>query len=231
MFKDIFRKVFGASVFVTAALCFAYFLSQLATQLMYNATAGGLDPHYTHCNWLKTKCTVRMAENIGHFGGQFQSVYHVLETAYPWTDIEFIVNGNGGSTNSLFNLVEAIRDSSGTVITVSSSRSYSAHGYLLLAGDKMRIEDGTLVLLHRSSLYGSIERACAARKGQVDRTQDAEAKCIQFLRDKQRANEVYYEKYLKPYLTDEEYQQFLDGFEVNLTGKELKMRIPKEKLS
>ena len=169
-------------------------------------------------------CSVRLTTSISK-QEDYQEILQLLSDAKHGDQITFYLAGNGGSVDTTIQLYNAIKNTNAHVTMVLEGSVYSAHAYIALMGQELIVGDYIIFMLHRSSGYGHAQETCAQNKGQTDRTQDLEKKCMEYQKAFAYQDESIVRGLLSKILTPAEIKKVLEGFDVLLTGAEVKSRL------
>ena len=122
------------------------------------------------------------------------------------------LNGPGGSLMSALAIVNAISTTKGNVITVVDAEAASAHSLIWFAGHKKYIlAEHVMLMIHG---YSSINGGHMTRQRE---SLDATDRLFKMLA----------ERYYKPFLTDEEYQNVVKGVDDFRLGPDILARMKK----
>ena len=106
----------------------------------------------------------------------YEDVSKVLRDAKEGDTITFHLMGYGGREDSLYMLINQIKNSKAIITMSVEAPVYSAHAYLAVAGDKLVMAPYTWLMFHFSSV---LDVDCSKAKG-LDRGVSKEEKCKQF---------------------------------------------------
>ena len=102
----------------------------------------------------------------------------------------------------------------------------SGHAYIALASKNIQVsKDGVFMIHHTSALHQ--EKMCDQYEGQQDRGKDMKAKCLHYIENSVKSTEEVLNRYVKKFLTEEEFNRVLAGDDVYLTLEELQKRVAK----
>lgn len=170
-------------------------------------------------------CQIRLTTSINN-RENYREVMQLLATAKSGDVIYFYLAGNGGRIDAETQLYNEIQRSKAKIVMVVTGDVYSAHANLSLMGDELQVGDYVLFMFHRSSAYGLVDSYCEAKfKDKKDRTQDAVAKCKQFLNEHLKVDKRIVTEIMSRILNPDEIKRVLAGHDVYLTGEEIKKRL------
>lgn len=156
----------------------------------------------------------------------FVDVINKLDTATRRDTIIIHLAGVGGQVDTTVAIINAMQRSKATVITSVDGSVASGHAYIALASKHITVaKDGVFMMHHTSALHQ--ENMCNKYEGQQDRGQDMKAKCLHYIESSVKSTEEVLNRYVKKFLTEEEFARVLAGDDVYLSLEELQKRVDK----
>ena len=148
-----------------------------------------------------------------------------LLTSSAAREINIYIGGMGGYSHLMKKMITAVKYSPAKINMIVIADVSSAHAYLAISGDTLKTEDWHNFMFHSSSFLNEEKRVCKASKGLTDRGQDAYKKCIENTKKRNKLDEIFMLELLEPILTAKERERVLTGYEVIISGKDLKKRL------
>lgn len=170
------------------------------------------------------------SDSIGDHNN-YLNIIKDISLAPEGTVITIHLAGYGGNMDTTVHLVNAIEESKATINVIVEGPVYSAHAFLAMTGKNIRVMDSSLLMFHRPAMkvngeYTSDVRAiCAGEKELSDRGQSAYTKCLDQQKAVTRLFERFAAKYVYPYLTQQEIENYRNGHDVYIDGPEMQRRI------
>lgn len=169
-------------------------------------------------------CSVRLTTEIKE-QENYQEVLQLLADASRFDTVTFYLSGGGGRGDSMIALLNAIKDTKAHTVAVVQGDVQSAHAALAISMNELKVGDFLFFMFHRSSLYGQEKTFCDRAKGQTDRTQDLEAKCYNTIAVMTEIDNSITAKLYSKYLTKVEQDKVTAGYDVIISGEEMKKRV------
>lgn len=166
-------------------------------------------------------CDIYLGDTIGS-AQSYIEVAQVLDTADKEDTITFHLQGYGGYVDGATFLYSHMKSTDATVITSVEGPVYSAHAFLGVAGDRIKVQDTALFMFHRGSLYNQEKSLCYASAGTKDRRKDAYQKCVDYLHSSSDHVVKLFSRTVKNALTTDQWNAVLDGDDVYLTAEEVR---------
>ncbi len=168
-------------------------------------------------------CSVRLTTEITK-PEDYQEVLQVLTDASRFDTVTFYFIGGGGQGSSMIQIINALKITKAYTVSVVQGDVQSAHAGIAIATNKLEVGDYLFFMFHRSSLYGNEKEFCDRFKGKKDRTQDLEAKCWNTVKAMTKIDNDITDKLYSKYLTKDEMHQVKNGYDVIVSGEEMKKR-------
>jgi len=140
---------------------------------------------------------------------QFSNFFSILREAGPEDVVYVHINCNGGSIDTTVQIVNAIKNSSATVITSAEGMVASGAAIIFFSGDAFQIGDHCQFLVHTASGGGP---------GKISDTMSFVSATTQRIQD-------LYADVFGGFLTEEELDSIRRGEEFYLTSEQVKERI------
>lgn len=226
MIKSI--KTYG--VFLIVAIIIAAVL--LSNEAGVNLKHQHNMPFFNGTNMMKCEgvftetCRVRLTTQIGN-PESYQEIFDKISNADKGDTFVFYLAGNGGQVRTVIQFYNVIKNTKAKVIMVVEGDVYSGHAMLAAMGHKLIIGDNVLFLVHTTSAYGIYEKHCNKFKSKTDRSRSSYDKCINFYKNHVVQTNSLIITLFSKYLTSEELARAISGYDVIITGEELKKRIGK----
>lgn len=109
--------------------------------------------HHTGFLWLNKTIDIRLNDEIKG-SNSYKDVGQLLEDASSGDIIIFHLAGYGGDGQGLENLVNQLTLTKAYVIMSVEAPVYSAHAYLAVFGNELRMAPFSFLMFHTSSIYG-----------------------------------------------------------------------------
>jgi len=138
----------------------------------------------------------------------YSELLEVLAAAKPVDEITFIINSPGGYIDTTIMLIDAILECKAYTVMKVAGEAASAATMLALAGDELVITDFSSMMIHNYSAYS------AGKGHEVVAKTTFESKALAKL----------FRKAYKPFLSEEECQQVIDGKDIYLDASEVRAR-------
>lgn len=149
-----------------------------------------------------------------------RAIIKVLQEAKPKDIIRFHLAGVGGEVETVWNLINNVRASKGTVYMIVEAPVYSGHAYLALSSDHLIMRPFSSLMLHTSSAYGE---DCSTSEG-TDRTVSNVYHCQMFLDTHLRLVTKFLSEIDPKIVTAEEKVRILTGYDYYLTADDYTRR-------
>lgn len=173
-----------------------------------------------------TDYAVIMPKNIA-YTEQFSDVYHILLTAKKGSTVTFVIEGNGGRIDIFLKLASLIKQSDAHVVMNVVGDVSSAHAFLSLEGDELKVTPYAHFMFHHSSVLNADTGWYEDYKEEKDRGLS--------LIDKIKAGKAAHLKDFGDFiadteeLTDEDLVKIFDGHDVFIEAEEIKRRFDEAK--
>jgi len=173
-------------------------------------------------------CEVFLSSSIDE-RSNYIGLVKLIETAPKDSTINIHLSGDGGSTDTVIYIGNAVKLSKATVNTIIDGPVYSAHAYLALLGKKITFAPNVFLMFHGpaalvrhadgSTEYISIDDVCnLVNEKDKDRGQSARRKCVEGNVFYKEAVYNYLKTFGKGYLDDNEMKAISDGYDVYISG-------------
>lgn len=150
------------------------------------------------------------------------------------TTLYFHLEGSGGRTATIIKLYNVIKLNETKVISIVEGPVYSAHAFLAMLGEEIRISPSSLFMFHEAAAYNSLTKQyikpiemCETFRGQLDRGQDAYKKCVDMVNAESKSMNNMLKRTVFKYLTPEETAKFNEGYDIYISGEEMISRTSK----
>ncbi len=182
-------------------------------------------------------CEVFLSSHIEE-QSEYSSLAKLLETAPKDSIINIHLAGNGGSTDTVLYIQNAVELSLATVNTIIDGPVYSAHAYLALIGKHIKIGPNVFFMFHEPAVQVETPEglvnltkfdACNLVRGLSDRNQSAYQKCLDQDKFYSQLIATYFNDYVNKYLTKQEIMDIADGKDVYISGGDMQRRINNNK--
>lgn len=168
----------------------------------------------------------------------YAEIYKVIETADKNQVIYLHLSGEGGDFRTVYRFADAINNSNSHVYTSVEGNALSAHAYIALLGEKVKISANSAFLFHVMGIKVSKEGdtliynkdICVLRAGHMDRGQDSIKKCEDLVQSDLNIFDSFFNKYNAPYFTQKEKSDLYAGYDVIISGQEMAKRLANKKL-
>jgi ATP-dependent protease ClpP protease subunit len=140
----------------------------------------------------------------------YMCVIDTLENANKDTLIEMYISTHGGSIQSGFFILDAMKNSEGTIRTHNNTIAASMGAILWSAGDILKCSDYSILMFH-----GVQSMAIGNTRNHINHTkyiEDIDYSILKEIKDKN-------------IITDEEYESIINGNDLYMVGYEVKERI------
>ncbi len=139
----------------------------------------------------------------------YADMIHRINVAGPEDTVYIHVNTPGGQLNTGVQIINAIRNSPATIITVLESAAYSLGTLIFLSGDEMIVNDNCIIMFHnfRGGVIG---------KGN-ELVSELEATIKWFT---ELARQIYI-----PFLSEQEFERITKGEDLWLLTEDIKSRL------
>ena len=141
--------------------------------------------------------------------GNYLQPINVLRFASPNDTVRIFLNCPGGNLYTTMQILNAMRDSSATVITIGDGEVASAASLILLSGDQIEIQENCIMMIHNTS--------CEMGGKTNDITRSA------IFNDKQAR--AMYKKIYSGFLTDDELNRVMEGQDYWFDSEEIEKRL------
>lgn len=171
--------------------------------------------------FIHTEYNIQMADEIGELD-TVRAVDRVLQTAEKGDKVIFHLSGYGGEVESVYNIVNNIRNSKAFVIMKVEAPVYSGHAYLAVNGDQLEMSDQAFLMFHNSSEM-NLDCSNVPNKNEMDRNQTNEEHCnIMKVNDMYLINKLLIESQV---LTPNEKIALISGYDVYIQGDVVNQRL------
>lgn len=182
-------------------------------------------------------CEVFFSSSIEEMSN-YISLAKLLETAPKDSVINLHLAGNGGSTDTVLYLGNAVKLSKATVNTIVDGPVYSAHAYLALLGDKITLGPNVFLMFHSPAVavkgpsgnyfYISLDEMCKlVDEKDLDRGKSSRQKCVVGNTFYKQAITKYLTDFGRGYISEEEMKNIVDGDDVYIAGSVMQERVTK----
>lgn len=175
--------------------------------------------------FIKNKtCDVRFSTKI-KAPEHYRDLLQLLDSARLGDTIIFHMSGYGGRVDSAIQIINAIKGTKAHTIASVEASVYSAHAFISMAADEIKIKSYVVLMFHHSSFYGRASKVCSEREGQTDRTRSAVVKCEKYFNNSLKNAEGMIKDLLSRVLTAEELSEVLTGYDIYIRGDTLRDRL------
>lgn len=181
----------------------------------------------TCSGFFKETCHIRLTTQISN-PENYQTILDKISTADEGDVFVFHLIGNGGRVDTVIQFYNVIKNSKAKVIMIVEGDVYSGHALIAAMGDELIVGDNVLFLVHTTSAYGIYKEHCKKNfKGKKDRDQSAYDKCMNYYEQHIiQTNSLIIKLYSK-YMTPEQLARAISGYDVIITGEDIKKRLNK----
>lgn len=171
-----------------------------------------------------------LSDSIGD-NNNYLELIKAIEVAPEKSTIKLHLAGYGGNLDTTVHLINAIERSKANVEIVVEGPVYSAHAFLSMVGNKREISANSLLMFHLPAVSINGEYVsdtnviCSGEKEKKDRGQSAYTKCINQMNTLNKVFDRIVSRYVYPYLTKSEIEDYKAGKDVYVDGIEMQRRI------
>jgi ATP-dependent protease ClpP protease subunit len=149
----------------------------------------------------------------------YKDVTKALQEASNKDEVIFHIAGYGGEVDTVFELINNVKETKAHTVMIVEAPSYSGHAYLATAGNELRMLPYTFLMFHTSSGYG---QDCNQATG-TDRTVSNVEHCMAFMKTHLYEVNTYLNSVT--FLTANEKYQLSIGHDVYITSTEYYSRL------
>lgn len=140
---------------------------------------------------------------------KYVDMIHLISAAGPYDEIIIHINSVGGNLDTTVSLVSAIRNSRARVITIAEGFVYSGASLVFFSGEEMGVNEFADFLIHDAQAH---------YRGKMTE----QYRCVTHERDYLRD---FYLSVYKPFFTEEEIDEVLDGKDLMIRAEQVEERI------